>query len=119
MEKLIKCTCGHIHAANLTENEWVCITRACCPVCTADLPPDSDPVWDDPNFITTAQTGHKPVDLVASIIAAMDREEAEGHMTRRTVPVGMIETVTARDGGLDIDCGAAGQFRLGRDGYIY
>ena len=59
------------------------------------------------------------LDVEAAIIAAMDREEAEGHLTWQTVPVDIIETVTARDGGIDIDCGAAGQFRLGRDGYIY
>ena len=63
--------------------------------------------------------GDLGLDMEAAIVAAMDREEAEGHMTRRTVPVGMIETVTAHNGGIDIDCGAAGQYRIGRDGYIY
>jgi hypothetical protein len=64
--------------------------------------------------------GDLGLDMEAAIVAAMDREEAEGrHMTRRTVPVGMIETVTAKYGGIEIDCGSAGQFRLGRDGYIY
>ena len=59
------------------------------------------------------------LDLEAAIIAAMDREEDEGHQTRTIVPISMIENMVVRDGGIDIDCGKAGQYRLGKDGYIY
>jgi hypothetical protein len=63
MKRLIECTmCGKRHQAEFTDhNEWLSIKKACCPVCTKDLPPDSDSAWDDPNYTSAAQTTHRPV----------------------------------------------------------
>jgi len=62
MKQFVKCTCGHIHASEFqNENEWQCIKKACCPVCTSELPGPDDPVWDDENYVTSAMTTHDPV----------------------------------------------------------
>lgn len=62
MKRLIECGCGHRYEREFdNHNDWLCLKRACCPICTAELPPDSDPVWDDPNYTAAAQTEHRPV----------------------------------------------------------
>jgi hypothetical protein len=62
MERKIECTCGHQHLKTFeTENDWKCIKKTCCPICTADLPENDNPIWDDENFWQAATTGHKPV----------------------------------------------------------
>lgn len=65
MKRLVECTCGHRYAKEFDNtNEWFCINKACCPVCTADLPPDSDPIWDDENYVQAAMTSHIPIFII-------------------------------------------------------
>jgi hypothetical protein len=59
------------------------------------------------------------LDVLTLIQNAMDREEKENHQSRRIVPIGLIDEVWYYNHGIEIDCGNDGQYRLGRDGYIY
>jgi len=53
--------CGTIHEEFFRcLNDWACIKKDVCPECGKGLPPETDPLWKDDNWVDWIMTDHRP-----------------------------------------------------------